>query len=141
MVKISKEEVEDLVKGKALIASFATSVDDKPHVAPVWYRYDDGKFQISTSGKKVQNVRINPKVSISVEENEDGIPKGMVTVQGKAIIHEDVEKIKEVSKKIYEKYLGEDVDEWDEFFQNQIEDPAPGTVIIEVEVESAATQE
>lgn len=141
MVKISKEEVENLVKNKPLIASFATSVDDQPHVAPVWYRYENGKFQISTSGKKVQNIRDNPKVSISVEENENGIPKGMVTVQGKAEIYEDVEKIKEVSEKIYEKYLGKDVDEWGEFFQNQVKDPAPGTVIIEVEVESAATQE
>lgn len=135
------DELEDLIEGKRLIASLATSVDGQPHVAPVWYRYDEGKLQISTSGKKVRNARENPKVAISIEENENGVPEGMVMFEGKAEIIEDEESVKRISKKIYEKYLGEDVEEWGDFFQKQITDPVPGTVIIEIEIESYATQE
>lgn len=140
MVNISIKDVEEIVKGKKLIASFATSVGGQLHVAPVWYGYEGGVIQVATSGKKAKNARENPKVALSIEENEDGIPEDMVTIQGTAEVREDVETVKRVSKKIYSKYLGDDVDEWDEFFRKQTEDPYPGSVIIEVEIELAATQ-
>lgn len=140
MVKISIEDVEEIVKDKKLIASFATSVGGQPHVAPVWYSYEGGVIQVATSGRKAKNARENPKVALSIEENEDGIPEDMVTIQGTAEVREDVETVKRVSKKIYSKYLGDDVDEWDEFFRKQTEDPYPGSVIIEVEIELAVTQ-
>lgn len=135
------EGVEDLIKDEPLIASFATSVDGQPHVAPVWYRYEDGKVLISTSGKKAKNARKNPKVAVSIEKNESGISQGMVTFQGTASVIEDPGIVKQVSKKIYSKYLGENVEEWNDFFQKQIEAPAPDSVIIEVDIESAATQD
>lgn len=141
MVKMTIEEIEDFIKDKTLIASLATSVDNQPHVAPVWYVYEDGKILITTSGKKAQNARKNPKVAVSIEENENGIAKGMVTVQGTAEIRDDPEIVKRISKKIYTKYLGENTDEWDEFFQKQITDPYPESVIIEVNISDAATQE
>jgi len=35
-------QVEELIPSLRLSAHVATSVDGRPHVAPVWYVYDDG---------------------------------------------------------------------------------------------------
>jgi nitroimidazol reductase NimA-like FMN-containing flavoprotein (pyridoxamine 5'-phosphate oxidase superfamily) len=36
------DEVEELVTSEPLVATLGTCVDGRPHVAPLWYRYDDG---------------------------------------------------------------------------------------------------
>ena len=138
MVEIP-EEVVDLIKGKPLIASFATSVDEQPHVAPVWYNYEDGKIQISKKKKKAKNAKKNPKVALSIEKNKNGIPKGMVTFQGTAEIKSDKKVLKRVNRNIYSNYLGEDMDEWNELYRKQVENPSPNEVIIEIKIETFAT--
>ena len=49
---------ERLFAGKPLVAYLATSVDDRPHVTPVSYYYEDETVQIITTGKKVENVAV-----------------------------------------------------------------------------------
>ncbi|MFW5949222.1 MAG: pyridoxamine 5'-phosphate oxidase family protein [Halolamina sp.] len=55
------DEVEELIADARLSVHVATSVDDRPHVAPVWYLYDDGVVSFVTSGRKLRNVRQNPR--------------------------------------------------------------------------------
>lgn len=62
------DEVESLITDATLSAHVATSVDDRPHVAPVWYLYDDGVVSFVTSGRKLRNLRQNPRVALSIED-------------------------------------------------------------------------
>lgn len=106
-------EVEELLTGDPVVAHLATSVNDRPHSAPLWYRYDDGIIEILTTGQKLANIRKNPRVSLSMEHDIDGIPEWMVTVRGTATIVEDDDEIQAANTRINRKYGVED-DAWSE---------------------------
>lgn len=107
------EEVEDLLTGDRVVAHLATSNDDRPHVAPLWYRYDDGTVEIMTTGRKLANVRENPRVALSFQHDTDGDPEWMVTLRGTATVVEDEEESREANRRINEKY-GAKPDAWSE---------------------------
>ncbi|MFC6962762.1 pyridoxamine 5'-phosphate oxidase family protein [Halocatena marina] len=73
-------DVEELISNAKLMAHLATSVDDRPHVAPVWYAYDDGTLSLLTGGKKLANVQENPQVAVSIEKNTNGDAEWMATL-------------------------------------------------------------
>ncbi|MFP4529993.1 MAG: pyridoxamine 5'-phosphate oxidase family protein [Halodesulfurarchaeum sp.] len=98
------DEVEALLQSEPLAAFLATSVDDKPHVAPLWYQYEDGVVELTTKGRKLANIRKNPRVSLSVQKAEAGIPEWMVTLLGTAEVVEDETEETRVRREINEKY-------------------------------------
>lgn len=133
-------EVEALVTGEPLIAHLATAVDGTPHVAPVWYHYEAETIQLSTAGKKVRNVRRNPRVAVSIQKDVEGHPEWMVLFEGHATVIEDTDGIAAGTRNVYEHYLGDDPDTWDEFWQKQITDPDDERFLIEVDVESVTSK-
>ena len=118
-------EAEALLDGAAVMAHFATCVDGRPHVAPVWYAYDDGVLEVLTGGRKLANVRQNPRVAVSVQKDEGGQARWMVTLRGTATVVEDPETRREAAERIHPKY-GSDPDEY------------PENVLVRVEVGSAS---
>lgn len=86
------------------MAHLATCANGRPHVAPVWYVYDEGVVSIVTAGKKLKNIRQNPRVSVSVEQSTDGNPEWTVTLLGTADIIEDEEAFRETNRRINHKY-------------------------------------
>ncbi len=98
------EEVETLLRSEPLAAYLATSVDDKPHVAPLWYQYEDGVVELTTKGRKLSNIRKNPRVSLAVQKAEAGIPEWMVTLLGTAEVVEDEAEETRVRHEINGKY-------------------------------------
>ncbi|WP_121741565.1 pyridoxamine 5'-phosphate oxidase family protein [Natronorubrum halophilum] len=97
-------EAERLLESETLMAHLATSVDDRPHVAPVWYRYEDGVVELVTTGRKLANVRENPRVALSIQKDDDGDARWMVALRGTATIVEDADEIGVATRKINEKY-------------------------------------
>lgn len=106
-------EVEDLLTSEVLPAYLATSHDDRPHVAPLWYRYDDGIVEIMTTGQKLANIRRNPRVSMAVQKHDAGMPEWTVTLRGTARVVDDEETGREANRKLNRKYGAED-DAWKE---------------------------
>lgn len=133
------DDVESLIDGAPLMAHLATSVDDRPHVAPVWYAYGDGEVRALTGGRKLANVRRNPRVSLSIEKSAGGDAEWMVVLQGRATVEEDSERRRQAARTIFPKYLGHDPEEWDDYYRESIED-SPRTMLVEVDVGSAASQ-
>ena len=97
-------EIEDLIGGAALSAHLATTTDDRPHVAPVWYGYDDGVLSTLTGGRKLANCRKNPRVAVSIERLREGDPVWMVAMQGVAEVNEDPTRIEAARDRIFPKY-------------------------------------
>lgn len=97
-------EAEELLTSEPLMAHFATCADGKPHVAPVWYAYDDGMLEVLTTGRKLANVRQNPRVAASVEKSTEGRAEWMVTVLGTATVVEDAEETRAAAERINPKY-------------------------------------
>lgn len=136
---VSNEELASVIEGETAVAHLATSVDDRPHAAPVWYGYDDGVVSILTAGKKLENVRENQKVALSIQRDDEGHREWMVLVRGTAEVVEDVERIHEAVRAVYPKYLGDDVDDWHPFYQDSLSDD-PNVTLVEVPVGSAVVR-
>jgi PPOX class probable F420-dependent enzyme len=117
----------ELLTSQPLMAHFATCADGRPHVAPVWYHYDDGVLEVLTTGRKLANVRQNPRVAVSVQKDEDGRAQWMVTLRGTAEIVEDDAERQRAAERINPKY-GAAADEY------------PENVLVRVEVGSASYQ-
>jgi len=127
------------ISGERLMAHLATSVDDRPHVAPVWYDYDDGIVRIVTGGRKLENVRRNPRVALSIQRDEAGDALWRVTLLGTATIVEDPDRVQAATRRIYSTYMGDDPSTWDARYREQLE--APSMPLLEVEVGSATVEE
>lgn len=106
-------EVEELLTSEPLPAYLATSRDDRPHVAPVWYRYEDGTVELTTTGRKLENLRENSRVSLAVQKERAGIPEWTVTLFGTAEVVEDEAENRAAAERINRKY-GVEPDAWEE---------------------------
>lgn len=113
MSEVVPVEVEALLTGDPVVAHLATCVDGHPHSAPLWFRYEDGVVEILTTGRKLDNVRRNPRVSLSMEHDREGIPEWMVTIRGTATVVDDEDEIEAANREINRRY-GVDDEAWSE---------------------------
>ena len=107
------DEVVDLLTSGAHVAHLATSHEDRPHVAPVWYNYHEGAIEIVTTGTKLDNIRRNPRVALSVQDADEGEARWGVTLRGTATVVVDDAENREIRRRIHRRY-GADEDEWPE---------------------------
>lgn len=106
-------EVETVLTSEPTVAYLATCVDNRPHVAPVWYRLEAGLIEIMTTGQKLANIRQNPRVALSVQKDEHGHPEWVVNLRGRATPIEDQGLTREQNAKLNRKYDA-DEDSWSE---------------------------
>jgi PPOX class probable F420-dependent enzyme len=106
-------EAERLLTSEPVIAHLATCVDGRPHVAPVWYGYDDGVVEVLTGGRKLENLRRNPRTALSIQKDEGGRTEWMVSLRGTATVIEDEATTKEAAARINPRY-GASADAWTE---------------------------
>ncbi|WP_266078148.1 pyridoxamine 5'-phosphate oxidase family protein [Haladaptatus caseinilyticus] len=104
MTNALPDEAETLLSEESVMAHLATSSNDHPHVAPVWYHYDDGVISILTGGRKLANIRDNPRVAVSFQQDTDGKAEWMMTVQGTATVIEDDEETRAAATRINPRY-------------------------------------
>ena len=104
-------DLEELLDGDAVVAHLATSTDDRPHVAPVWFRYDDGAVEVMTTGRKLANLRENPRVALSVHRGPAADPEWTATLFGTATVVDDEAAARDANRRINLKY-GADEDDW-----------------------------
>jgi nitroimidazol reductase NimA-like FMN-containing flavoprotein (pyridoxamine 5'-phosphate oxidase superfamily) len=107
------ETAERLLDAEPLAGYLATSAEDRPHVAPVWYRYEDGVVEVVTTGRKLENLRANPRAALSVQKADAGVPEWTVTVFGTAAVVDDEAETEAARRRINRRY-GVDEDAWTE---------------------------
>lgn len=101
------DRVADRIADAPLSAHLATSVEDRPHVAPVWYAYEDGSLWVTTGGKKRRNLRRNPRVAVSIESaDRAGNVDWNATLLATARVVEDDERETAVLARMDRKYGG-----------------------------------
>lgn len=107
------ERAAELLTGDPRIAHLATCHDERPHVAPLWYLYRDETVEVVTTGRKLADVRENPRVSLSVQHDEDGRARWGVVLRGTASIVQDEAEGRAMLSRINERYDVEE-DAWSE---------------------------
>ncbi|WP_049927526.1 pyridoxamine 5'-phosphate oxidase family protein [Halopiger goleimassiliensis] len=100
-------EAEQLLEDEPVMAHLGTCLEGRPHVAPVWYRYAEGTVEIVTTGRKLANVRKNPRVALSIQADEAGQARWMVTLLGTATVVEDEAATERARERINAKYDAE----------------------------------
>ncbi|WP_423747555.1 pyridoxamine 5'-phosphate oxidase family protein (plasmid) [Haladaptatus sp. SPP-AMP-3] len=101
----------------------------RPHVVPVWYVYDDEVIEILTNGRRLENVRQNPRVAISIQYDTEGNSEWTATFLGTATVVEDVDQINAAARRIYPQYLGSDQEKWDSFYRDHLGDNPPNDLL------------
>jgi len=125
------EKTADRLGSATVSAHLATTVEDRPHVAPVWFLYDHGHLFAFTSGRKLANIRKNPRVAASIEADEYH-----AVLQGTASIVEETDRVREIGKQLFEKYTGSPAAE-----KYTDEDGTPEGTLIDIEIGSATVRE
>ena len=97
-----------LTKGRIVRVSSVGS-DGTPHIAPIWYVYENGKLYLSTGprSRKVRNIRANSEIAFCVDVGEAFYDLKAVVGKGTARILTEKKFNDEIGKKILMKYLGD----------------------------------
>jgi PPOX class probable F420-dependent enzyme len=110
MPKMTEEEVWSFLNSDpprpALLAT--TRPDGRPHLAPVWY-VADGRailFNTGTDTVKGCNIAHDPRVSLCVDD--DRPPYAFVTIEGRAVISDDLTEVRRWATVIGGRYMGAD---------------------------------
>jgi nitroimidazol reductase NimA-like FMN-containing flavoprotein (pyridoxamine 5'-phosphate oxidase superfamily) len=88
------------------ICRLATANENTPHIAPVSYIFQDGKFAFATDyqTKKYRNIVKNNKVAIVVDTYQSSTDNKAVIIEGNAEILEGGPEFKRLYKKFYERF-------------------------------------
>ncbi|MBF6296431.1 PPOX class F420-dependent oxidoreductase [Nocardia amamiensis] len=107
IVMSDTEITEFLVRSR--IATLATiGPTGTPHLTAMWYALIDGEIWFETKAKsqKAVNLRRDPRVSCLVEAGDTYDQLRGVSIEGRAEIIEDAEKLFAVGVSVWERYTG-----------------------------------
>ena len=85
--------------------------DGRPHIAPIWFVWNEGKFIFCTgdSSVKAKNIRRNSQVSICVDDQSP--PYAFVIIQGTAKFSDNQKDLLKWNTILGGRYMGENLAE------------------------------
>ena len=110
MKEMSEDEIVDfLMKGTRTGKITTVRKDNSPHIAPIWFVWNDGKiiFCTSTSSVKAKYIRHNPKVSFCVDD--DSPPYAFVIIEGNAKFSDEQKNLLKWNSIIGGRYMGKEL--------------------------------
>lgn len=109
MESMTEDERRAFLREGTRTANLATvRTDGRPYVAPIWFVLDgdDLVFTTKKTGGMSRNLRRNPRVMLSVDEDVPPFP--FVLIEGVArVFDEDPREVQRWTKRIAARYIGE----------------------------------
>lgn len=103
MPAMTHEELEEFLRRPLVVAFTTIRGDGSPHVSPIWFEYDEGKFYcwVDAGSVKARNIRKNPSVALCIATHDE--PHKYVLVEGHCeIVREGVaERAYSISTRYY----------------------------------------
>ena len=109
MHKMSQDEIDEfLVEGTRTGKISTIRKNGLPHLAPIWFVWEDGKIYFTTMSAtiKAKNITSNPNVSFCVDEQTP--PYSFVIIEGKAKVAQDHKGLLPWTVKIASRYMGKE---------------------------------
>jgi nitroimidazol reductase NimA-like FMN-containing flavoprotein (pyridoxamine 5'-phosphate oxidase superfamily) len=106
---MSEQESNNFLSKGRILRVASIGADGVPHIAPIWYVYENGKLYVQTGprSRKARNIERNNKVAFSVDVGEAFYDLKAVVGKGTARILTDKKFSDEIGKRILLKYLGD----------------------------------
>ena len=103
------EIVDFLMKGTRTGKLSTVLEDGRPHIAPIWFVWNEGKIIFCTgeSSVKGKNMRRNPQVSICVDDESP--PYAFVIIQGTAKLNDNHKDLLKWNTIFGRRYMGEEL--------------------------------
>ena len=108
MKEMDENEIIDFLMEGTRTGKLSTVREDgHPHVAPIWFVWNEGKIIFCTmdSSVKAKNIRHNPQVSICVDDESP--PYAFVIIQGTAKFSDNQKDLLKWNTILGGRYMGE----------------------------------
>ncbi len=108
MKEMDENEIIDFLMEGTRTGKISTVREDgRPHVAPIWFVWTEGKIIFCTmdSSVKAKNIRRNPQVSICVDDESP--PYAFVIIQGTAKFSDNQKDLLKWNTVLGGRYMGE----------------------------------
>lgn len=86
---LSAVEIEDFLRAAKIIRVATHGPGERINLAPLWYCWTEGKVYAYTRGQKVENLRRNPRCTMTLDRNERYPELQGVMLEGTARVLED----------------------------------------------------
>ncbi len=105
------EIIDFLMEGTRTGKLSTVQKDGRPHVAPIWFVWNEGKIIFCTGESSVKggNMRRNPQVSICVDDESP--PYAFVIVQGTAKLYDNHKDLLKWNTILGGRYMGKELAE------------------------------
>jgi PPOX class probable F420-dependent enzyme len=106
------EDVRRKIEGPNLAFLAEVMEDGSPHVSPVWIELENGHLTFNTAvGRlKERNMRLDPRVAISIADKDD--PYDKVDIRGRVVEIVEGEEADRQIDRLAKKYTGRDTYPW-----------------------------
>ncbi|WP_454196021.1 pyridoxamine 5'-phosphate oxidase family protein [Nocardia sp. Marseille-Q1738] len=107
-IVMSDTEITEFLQSSRIATLATIGPTGTPHLTAMWYALIDGEIWFETKAKsqKAVNLRRDPRVSCLVEAGDTYDQLRGVSIEGRAEIVEDAEKLFAVGVSVWERYTG-----------------------------------
>lgn len=107
LIKMTDEEIDAFLHERQTMNIASFGPDGNIHLVAMWYGFlgPNPAFETFAKSQKVLNLRRDPRITVLVEDGDVYEKLRGVEIVGKAVIHEDTEKLMEVARNVVERYF------------------------------------
>ena len=106
-IQMTSQEVQEHLAGPHKLQLATINPDGFPHLVTMYYDVFDGQvgFWTYRRAQKTVNLQRDPRLTCLVETGDDYMTLRGVQIQGRARVIEDTERIAEVGRRVYGRYI------------------------------------
>lgn len=107
---MNKREIDAFLQGVHLARVATVRPDGRPHVAPVWYLWQEGTlyFETARDSVKARNLMVNPAIAVTIDVTAGGLRLLYVILEGDAAFVEEPHRARALAERIYVRYVGDE---------------------------------
>jgi PPOX class probable F420-dependent enzyme len=105
-ITMTRDEVDAFLHERQSMSVASFSPDGSIHLVAMWYGFlgPNPAFETYAKSQKVLNVRRDPRVTVLVEDGHAYDELRGVEIVGRAVVHDDREKLMSVATSVVERY-------------------------------------
>ena len=116
---MTDDEVTQFIERSRTCTMATNGPTGHPHAVAMWYAVVDGQIWFETKAKsqKVQNLRRDDRITVSIEDGLTYDTLRGVAVEGRAVVIDDADALWKVGVSVWERYTGPYTDEMKPFVE------------------------